>query len=85
MTDQQNNLCAKNGYSESCLEDTETHEENQYLQLIKRIIDKGNLKTDRTGTGTRSIFGTQMRFSLRDGIVKIVVLSYQIFYHLNFL
>ena len=47
--------------------ESEEHEEYQYLKLIKKIIDKGNVKTDRTGVGTHSIFGTQMRFSLRDG------------------
>ena len=42
------------------------HEEHQYLELIRNIIDHGNTKGDRTGVGTRSMFGAQMRFSLRD-------------------
>jgi len=47
--------------------DVSQNEEMQYLNLIRKIIDTGNSRDDRTGTGTLSVFGAQMRFSLRDG------------------
>ena len=40
---------------------------NQYLQLIQHVREHGIRKTDRTGIGTTSVFGYQMRFNLKDG------------------
>lgn len=39
----------------------------QYLDLIQHILDNGTDRSDRTGTGTRSVFGHQLRFDLNDG------------------
>jgi len=39
----------------------------QYHQLLRQVLDQGKLKADRTGTGTRAIFGAQARFPLTEG------------------
>jgi len=43
----------------------------QYLDLIQHVIDNGITKEDRTGTGTKSVFGHQMRFDLSEGFPMV--------------
>lgn len=46
--------------------------EYQYLNLVRKILNSGDNKDDRTGTGTISLLGEQMRFSLRDGVIPLL-------------
>ena len=48
------------------------HPEQAYLDLMARIWREGDERVDRTGIGTRSIFGTQLRFSLADGAMPLI-------------
>ncbi|MCP4802109.1 MAG: thymidylate synthase [Bacteroidetes bacterium] len=43
----------------------------QYHDLVKHVLDNGNTKADRTGTGTKSVFGYQMRFDLSQGFPMV--------------
>lgn len=47
------------------------HPEQQYLDIMARLLDEGNRRMDRTGEGTLSLFGQQMRFDLSDGTIPI--------------
>jgi len=51
---------------------TEYHEETQYLNLVREIIESGKVKNDRTHVGTLSVFGRQLRFNLRDNIFPLL-------------
>jgi hypothetical protein len=53
-------------------ERSRTHEEFQYLDLIREVMERGRRRMDRTGVGTLAIFGARMRFGLRDGVIPVL-------------
>lgn len=48
------------------------HPEYQYLNMLKRVLERGDERLDRTGVGTRALFGDMMRFDLSSGEVPIL-------------
>ncbi|KAG5946728.1 hypothetical protein E4U53_006527 [Claviceps sorghi] len=72
MTNQQNGTM-----SHESLQSAKRHEEYQYLDLIREILDEGEVRPDRTGTGTISIFAPRpLKFSLnRDGVPILPLLT----------
>lgn len=54
-------------------------DEDQYLDLIRKVLKNGNKRLDRTGVGTMSLFGAQMRFNIRDGILPLLTTK-KVFY-----
>ena len=48
------------------------HPEHQYLDLLANVLERGDERIDRTGVGTRSLFGTMVRFDLSEGIAPIL-------------
>jgi thymidylate synthase len=51
----------------------EAHDEYQYLRLIRRVLDSGDVRSDRTGTGTVSLFAPpNLRFSLRESTLPLL-------------
>ncbi|KAI7686435.1 hypothetical protein SSS_09079 [Sarcoptes scabiei] len=59
--------------------DSKRHDEHEYLDLIKLVLEKGIEKKDRTGVGTISCFGTQSRYSLRDQTLPLLTTK-RVFY-----
>jgi thymidylate synthase len=54
------------------MQDSKRHYEWQYLDLMRRVWTDGDERRDRTGVGTRSLFGEQLRFDLSDGQVPLL-------------
>lgn len=51
---------------------TATHWESQYLDLMRRIWEEGDERVDRTGVGTRALFGAQIRFDMADNAIPLL-------------
>jgi thymidylate synthase len=62
----------KDQKDEDIIPTKQQHDEYQYLNQIQNILDNGSVKSDRTGTGTKSIFGGQSRYSLRNNTMPLL-------------
>ena len=50
----------------------DVYHDHTYLSLVKDVLSEFNEKEDRTGTGTLSVFGREMRFDLRDNVIPLL-------------
>lgn len=57
-------------------------DEYQYLNLIENILKFGSERTDRTGIGTKSIFGACSRYSLRNSLMILFLLLFLLFFYI---
>ena len=60
------------GLSSSDSRNRPAHPEWQYLDLMRRIWEHGDERVDRTGVGTRAVFGAQLRYDLSDGRMPLL-------------
>lgn len=52
--------------------ENQRHEEHQYLDAVREVLERGEERDDRTGVGTLALFGRMMRFSLENGVLPLL-------------